>query len=69
MAIQVDYFFAVLFLNAFLFCSLSIVTFICESGVAERGLFELLVAVVCTLTVFYCNDKSLDVFRHTLIYK
>jgi len=53
----------VLFLNAFLVCLLSIVTFICESGVAERGLFELLVVVVCTLTVFYCSDKSIDIFR------
>jgi len=55
--------FAVLFLNALLVCPLSIVTFICESGVAERGLFELPVVVVCTLTVFYCSDKSLDVLR------
>ena len=58
-----DYFFAVLFLNALLVCPLSIVTFICESGVAERGFFELLVVVLCTLTFFYSSDKSLDVFR------
>jgi len=62
-AIQVDYFFSVLFLNALLVCPLSIVTFLWESGVAERGLFELLVVVVCTLTVFYSSDKSLDVFH------
>lgn len=63
MAIQVDYFFALLFLKAFLVCPTSIVLFIYESGVAERGLFELLVVVVYTLTVFYCSDKSLDIFR------